>query len=177
MPASGNERERQLSRTVLGVLVSLVFVAVALALWFLVFDRDDSTATGGLTTSASAPTPLALPTVTPLPVLVDSVAPPAAGTTTPLVTPTALPAGLESCSPDRAPSSAATYVVNTGTTPLNQRAEPAVSATLSGTFDPGKTGLIFTGGCVVNSADGYVWWQIFNGTTDVWVASDFVSPE
>jgi hypothetical protein len=36
--------------------------------------------------------------------------------------------------------------------------------------------LVFTGECVVNVADGYTWWKIFNGTEDVWVASAFVTP-
>ena len=45
-----------------------------------------------------------------------------------------------------------------------------------GTFAPAQSGLVFNGDCVVNLADGYVWWGINNGTNDVWVASRFVSP-
>ena len=68
------------------------------------------------------------------------------------------------------------YIVDTNTAPLNQRYEPSVGGAQAGSFDPGQTGLVFTGECVVNVTDGYTWWKIFNGTEDVWVASAFVTP-
>lgn len=188
-PASSADREKvdqpertatrtgtQANRTMLGVLLALLLVAVLLALWALLSRNDDSAA--DITTTR--PTPVIVPTSTPVPsdaaVGVNTVDEPAATPTSiPVATPTPLPEGLQACTTDRAPLVTATYIVDTNTTPLNQRSEPAVSAPQAGTFDPGQTGLVFTGECVVNVGDGYTWWEIFNGTEDVWVASDFVT--
>lgn len=177
-PFGDEERTRpQANRTMLGVLLALLFVAVILALWFLLFDGGDSeSAADG---AEAGPTPLTIATATPQPdessvglsTTDEDVAQP---TATPAATP--LPEDLEACSPDAAPQTTATYIVDTNTTPLNQRTEPAVSGTQAGTFDPGQTGLVFTGECVVNTADGYTWWKIFNGSEDVWIASRFVTP-
>lgn len=178
LPPMMNDRARpQANRTMLGVLLALLFVAVLLALWFLIFDSGDATSSAD---PAPRPTPLTIATSTPVPddsvgiTTTDAVE--AAPTTAPVATATPVPEGFEACTADTAPLTTATYIVDTNTTPLNQRSEPAVSGTQAGTFDPGQTGLVFTGECVVNIADGYTWWQIFNGTEDVWVASDFVTP-
>ena len=73
------------------------------------------------------------------------------------------------------PLTTSTYTVDTNTTPLRQRVGPSVDADQTGAFDAGQPNLVFNGECVVNIADGFTWWQIFNGTEDVWVASDFVT--
>ena len=162
----------------LGVLLALLFVAVVLALWFLIFDDGDSSSSAN---PAPRPTPLTIATSTPVPdettvgVTTTDTAD-ATPTTEPVATATPVPEGFEACADGAAPLTTATYIVDTNTTPLNQRMEPAVSGAQAGTFDPGQTGLVFTGECVVNVADGYTWWQIFNGTEDVWVASAFVTP-
>ena len=181
-----NDRPRpQANRTMLGVLLALLFVAVVLALWFLLFDNGDSSSSSA--PEGTQPTPLAIPTSTPVPSVAisaddttvgitttDSVN--AAPTTAPVATATPVPQGFEVCTTETAPLTAATYIVDTNTTPLNQRASPAVSGTQAGTFDPGQTGLMFTGECVMNVSDGYTWWKIFNGAEDVWIASAFVTP-
>jgi hypothetical protein len=160
---------------VLGVLLALLGVAVLLALWFLLFAGDDANDSAA-ELSTAAPTAIALPTMTAIAITDDGSAAAPATTTVPLTTPTPVPEGFEACAPDRLPSTTGTYVVDTNTTPLNQRSEPAVGAELAGTFAPGQTGLSFTGNCVVNLGDGYVWWEIDNGTENVWIASDFVTP-
>lgn len=179
-PFGDEERPRpQANRTMLGVLMALLFVAVLLAVWFLLFDGDDSeSADDG---AEVGPTPLTIATATPQPDdssvgLSTTDEDGAAPTTEAVATATTLPADLEACASDAAPQTTATYIVDTNTTPLNQRTEPAVSGSQAGTFDPGQTGLVFTGECVVNTADGYVWWKIFNGSEDVWIASQFVTP-
>lgn len=175
----GDSQKPQVNRTVLGVLLAVLFVAVLLALWFLLFDGDDdSTSLDTNDGQGAVPTSLTIPTSTAIPVGEAGALPTSAGapTTAPVMTPTPVPEGFEACDETRAPLTTQTYIVDTNTTPLNQRAEPAVVAEQAGTFDPGQTGLVFTGECVVNLADGYVWWQINNGTVDVWVASDFVTP-
>ncbi len=173
-----NDRARpQANRTMLGVLLALLAVAVLLALWFLIFDNGDDTAAGS--NQSALPTPVTIP-ATPTPVggigvaTTDETA--ATPTTAPVATATPIPEGFEACASTAEPSTTGTYIVDTNTTPLNQRAEPAVSAAQAGTFDPGQTGLSFTGECVVNIGDGYTWWKIFNGTEDVWIASSFVTP-
>jgi len=180
-----NDRARpQANRTMLGVLLALLFVAVVLASWFLLFDNGDSSSSA---TEGTQPTPLAIPTSTPVPSVAngaddttvgvtttDSVD--AAPTTAPVTTATPVPQGFEVCTTENAPLTAASYIVDTNTTPLNQRANPAVSGAQAGTFDPGQTGLVFTGECVMNVSDGYTWWKIFNGAEDVWIASAFVTP-
>ena len=170
-----NEPARpQANRTLLGVLLALLFVAVLLALWFLIFDSGDSSASDSGATPK--PTPLTIATSTPVPDgTAGAAAAPATPSPTPLATATAVPEGFEPCPAGAGPSTAITYIVDTNTTPLNQRAEPAVSSAQSGTFAPGQTGLVFTGDCVVNLEDGFTWWEIFNGTEDVWVASEFVT--
>ena len=165
------------SRTTLGALLAVVVVAVLLALWFLVFDGDDDTSSasgGDTTTSTAAPTPLPIPTSTPTPVAAAPDEP--EPTPEPTTAPTPVPEGFEACGDERAPLLTSTYIVDTVSTPLNQRAEPSVDGELLGSFDPGETGLTFNGECIVNLADGYTWWQIDNGTADVWVASIFVTP-
>lgn len=156
------------SRTVLGALLALLAIAVVLAMWFLLFGSDGDDTSTSLATAA--PTALPIPTSTPVP--------PAAAPTVaePTAAPTAVPSGFEACTGDRAPLVTATYIVDTIETPLNQRNEPSVNGDLVGTFAAGSTGLTFTGDCLVNVTDGYVWWQINNGDQDVWVASDFVTP-
>jgi hypothetical protein len=186
LPPTMNDRARpQANRTMLGVLLALLFVAVVLALWFLLFDNGDSASSSA--PEGTQPTPLAIPTSTPVPSVAigaddttvgitttDSVN--AAPTTAPVATATPVPQGFEVCTTETAPLTAATYIVDTNTTPLNQRASPDVSGTQAGTFDPGQTGLMFTGECVMNVSDGYTWWKIFNGAEDVWIASAFVTP-
>ncbi len=174
-----NDRARpQTNRTVLGVLLAVLFVAIVLALWFLLFDDDSTTATSATT---AGPTPVTIATSTPEPD--DTTVGLSTGdvdeteTTAPVATPTPVPEGFEACSAEDAPATTQTYIVDTNTTPLNQRSEPAVTGTLVGTFDPGQTGLAFTGECVVNITDGFTWWKIFNGTEDVWIASGFVTPD
>ena len=168
-----NDRAKpQANRTMLGVLLAILAVAVLLALWFLIFDRGDSSASGSNGSNA-LPTPVTIPTsvqvaVTPTPIPTTE--------TLPAVTPTPVPEGFEACSEANSPLTTTTYVVDTNTTPLNQRAEPSVASTQSGTFAPGQDDLVFTGECVVNLNDQFTWWKIFNGTADVWVASDFVTP-
>lgn len=178
LPPMMNDRARpQANRTLLGVLLAVLFIAVLLALWFLIFDNDDSTASGD---PAPRPTPLTIATSTPVPddavgVTTTDTAE-TAPTTAPVAAATPVPEGFEVCVDNAVPLTTATYIVDTNTTPLNQRLEPAVSSDLAGTFDPGQTGLVFTGECVVNIADGFTWWQIFNGADDVWIASSFVTP-
>lgn len=179
-----NDRARpQANRTMLGLLLALLFVAVVLALWFLLFDDGDSSSSSA--SQSALPTPLVIPTSTAAPSsttdAVDTTvglnttgAADAAPTTAPFATP--VPQGFEACTTETAPLTTATYIVDTNTTPLNQRADPAVSGAQTGTFDPGQTGLVFTGECVVNVSDGYTWWKIFNGAEDVWIASAFVTP-
>ena len=173
-----NDRARpQASRTLLGVLLAVLAIAILVTLWSFVFNNDDdSTASSS---DAAAPTPLTIPTTPPTPdasvgvTTTDEAS--AEPTTAPVATATPLPEGFEACTDDASPSTTGSYIVDTNTTPLNQRAEPAVTSDQAGTFDPGQTGLQFTGECVVNITDGYTWWQIFNGTDDVWVASSFVT--
>jgi hypothetical protein len=174
-----NDRTRtQGNRTLLGILVAMLGVAILLALYFLIFDNDGTSTASG--SSRAMPTPLTIATSTPAPsVGLSTTAPTAVAsspTTAPVVTPTPVPDGFTACTTANAPLTTNTYIVDTNTTPLNQRAEPAVSGELAGTFAPGQDDLVFTGDCVVNNADGFTWWKIFNGTTDVWVASDFVTP-
>lgn len=159
----------QRSRVVLGVLLAFLLIAVLLALWALLFGGNDSTdlASG----QAPSPTPLTIATATPLPAASPTPVP----TVTPSATTTPIPEGLQACADDNLPLTTATYVVDTNTTPLNQRTEPSIDANREGAFDAGQKGLVFTGECVVNVVDGYTWWKIFNGTRDVWVASDFVT--
>lgn len=162
------------SRTVLGVLLALLILAVVVALWALLTGGDDNVADDNVdVTTAAVPTALPIPTSTPAPA---AVAPEDAPTPTPTPVPTPLAEGFEACGDDRSPLLSATYIVDTLSTPLNQRSEPAVGGELMGTFTPAQSGLVFTGDCVVNLADGYVWWEINNGTDDVWVASRFVTP-
>lgn len=180
-----NDRARpQANRTMLGVLLALLFVAVVLALWFLLFDGGDSSSSSA--TEGTQPTPLAIPTSTSVPSVgtgaddttvgvTTTGSVDAAPTTAPIATATAVPQGFEACTTETSPLTTATYIVDTNTTPLNQRADPAVGGAQAGTFDPGQTGLAFTGECVVNVADGYIWWKIFNGAEDVWIASAFVT--
>jgi len=168
----GDEASRSgnpaMSRTVLGALLALLMLAILLAVWFLLFGGDnDETATS---LSTTAPTAIPIPTSTPVP--------PAAAATAaePTAVATSVPSGFEACSADRAPLVTATYIVDTIETPLNQRSEPSINGDLVGSFEAGSTGLSFTGECLVNITDGFVWWQINNGEVDVWVASDFVTP-
>lgn len=180
LPPMMNDRARpQANRTMLGVLLALLAVAVLLALWFLLFDNGDSSSS---TASTSArPTPLTIATSTPVPsdttVGVNTTDTPAEPdpTAIPAVVATPVPEGFEACTSDAAPLTTSSYIVDTNTTPLNQRDEPSVNGAQAGTFDPGETGLVFTGECVVNVADGYTWWKIFNGSQDVWIASAFVT--
>ena len=162
-----------LSRTVLGVLLALLILAVIVALWALLTGGDDDVADEVDITTAAVPTALPIPTSTPAP---QVVVPDDAPTPTPTPEPTPLPEGFEACGDDRSPLLSATYIVDTLSTPLNQRNQPAVDGELMGTFAPAQSGLVFSGDCVVNLADGYVWWENNNGTNDVWVASRFVSP-
>lgn len=187
IPTLPSEGQRpQTNRTVLGALIVLLLVAVLLALWFLVFDDDEgANGTGDDSALDAGPTPVTIPTSTPGPVIVDAGAgdddESASALPTPLptsvpTTPTPVPEGFEACGTDRAPSTTGTYIVDTSTTPLNQRVGPSVASDLAGSFDPGTTGLVFTGECLVNLGDGFVWWEIETDTATVWVASDFVSP-
>jgi len=177
-----NDRTRpQANRTILGILLALLFVAVLLALWFLIFDSDGGSSSAS-SDNRAFPTAVTIPTSTPDP-LASAVVPAQAAavatavpTTVPAITPTPLPEGFSACTDSTGPLTTSTYVVDTNSTPLNQRTEPSVDADQVGTFAAGKADLVFTGQCVVNVADGYTWWQIFNGTDDVWVASDFVTP-
>jgi len=160
----------QTNRTVLGVLLAILGIAVLLALWFLIFDRGDNSASGP---NAPLPTPLTVATSTPAP---QQASPTSVAVATSAPVATAVPEGFEACTDSQAPLTTTTYVVDTNTTPLNQRATPEVVAAQSGTFPAGQDDLVFSGECIVNLTDNYVWWQIFNGTEDVWVASDFVTP-
>jgi len=169
-PLSDDRGRPQANRTVLGILLALLGVAVLLALWALIFNNGGS----GGSASGALPTPTAVTLPTPGPTVNE--APTAVPTTAPAVTPTVLPTGFEACGVDREPSVTSTYIVDTNTTPLNQRSEPSVDGDLAGTFAPAQSGLSFTGECVVNVADGYTWWKINNGSADVWIASTFVSP-
>lgn len=157
-----------MSRGVLGALVVVLAAAVVLALWYLLTRGDDGTE---VATTPEAPR-IVIPTSTPVPTAV--VGPTVEPTPSPVPTP--VPAGFEACGSERAPLVTATYIVDTLSTPLNQRAEPKVDGELLGTFAPSQSGLVFTGECLVNLADGYVWWKIHNGSQEVWVASDFVTP-
>lgn len=168
----GDRLRPQANRTVLGLLLALLFVAVLLALWFLIFDGDDTAS--DTTVQRDVPTALPIPTSTSGPVISQPAEP--APTPTPAVTPTPIPAGFEACAADRMPLTTTNYIVDTNTVPLNQRSAPAVGADLVGTFDPAQANLVFTGDCVKNVEDGYTWWKIFNGNQDVWIASDFVTP-
>lgn len=169
VPPFSDDRDRpQTNRTVLGILLALLGIAVLLALWALIFNRGESGAFG----SNSQPTPTALTVPTPAPTTEPTVTPVPA----PSVAPTALPTGFEACGTAQSPSTTSTYVVDTNTTPLNQRLEPDVDGELAGTFRPGQNDLAFSGECVVNIDDGYAWWKTNNGTQDVWIASAFVSP-
>lgn len=183
-PSVPSERQRpQANRTVLGVLVVLLGIAVLLALWFLVID-DDGDGSGDAGVVTAGPTPIAVPSSTPTPIP-DAVVATTGGddsleaeaTPAPTTVPTTVPVGFEACAPATAPSATATYIVDTTTTPLNQRILPSVASELAGSFDPGQTGLVFTGQCLVNLEDEYTWWEINNGSADVWVASDFVSAQ
>ena len=183
LPPTMSDRGRpQANRTMLGVLLGLLFVAVLLALWFLIVDNGESSSSSA--NQSGQPTPLVIPTSTPRPSSISS----ADNTTTEATTAdtvdttamtalaaTPVPEGFVACAPGTSPLTAATYIVDTNTAPLNQRAEPAVNGAQAGTFDPGQTGLVFTGECIVNESDGYTWWKIFNGDEDVWVASAFVT--
>jgi len=173
-----NDRTRpQANRTILGILLAMLFVAIVLALWFLLFDRDGS-ASSAAGDDRAGPTPLTIATSTPDPLGSSAGTAPTAAplpTSTPAIPPTAVPEGFTACADGDKPLVTSSYIVDTNTTPLNQRSEPAVSADQVGTFDPAQTGLVFTGDCVVNVTDGFTWWEIFNGTTDVWIASDFVT--
>lgn len=162
-----------MSRSVLGALLILLVVAVLIAMWALLTGGDDEVATADEQVVATVPTALPIPTSTPIPVAED---PATAPTPIPTPVPTSVPDGFEACGDTRSPILSATYIVDTNTTPLNQRDLPSVDGSQVGAFDPGETGLVFNGECVVNLADGYVWWQINNGTADVWVASSFVTP-
>lgn len=160
------ERSRgQNSRLLLGLLMLVLAAAVILALWFLLVDGDDDGAS-----QAAVPTPLTIPTSAPAPTAIPTP------TTGPEPTVTPVPDGFEACGDTRAPRVGQSYLVNTNTTPLNQRTEPSINGELVGSYPPATTGLKFTGNCLVNVADGYVWWQINTDTTTVWVASDFLSP-
>ncbi len=163
-----------LGRTVLGVLLAVLVLAVLIALWALIVRGNDDVAVNASNDDDAivVPTPLPIPTSTPVPATVAPELP----TPTPAIVATPIPSGFEACGDERAPLRSATYIVDTLSTPLNQRSTPSVDADLAGTFDPGQTGLAFTGECVVNLADGYVWWAINNGTADVWIASRFVTP-
>ena len=166
-PAPVNpEPEARSSRTLLGVLLGVLVLAVLLAVLLLITRNNDETAAN---TDAALPTPLPVPTTTPAPVQ------PTAADPTPTPVPTAVPEGFEACDAARSPLVSATYIVDTVETPLNQRLEPSVEGEQVGSFAPGQTGLVFNGECLVNVTDGFVWWQINNGTQDVWVASDFVT--
>lgn len=183
-PDSGSELANRLqsSRTLLGILLAFLICAVLLALWFLLTGEDDEAASETPTTTTTTTTDtgevvavptVAIPASTPTPEAenAQTLAVPTA-----TVVPTAVPEGFEACGLERSPIVTATYIVDTLTTPLNQRAEPSVQGALVGSYDPGQTGITFTGECVVNLSDGYVWWETFNGSQDVWVASDFVTP-
>jgi len=160
------ERARGMnSRLVLGLLMLILAAAVVLALWFLISDGGDDESS-----QAAVPTPLTIPTAQPEPTAIPTP------TTGPEPTPTAVPAGFEACGDERSPIVGQSYLVNTNTTPLNQRTEPSIDGELVGSYPPATSGLKFTGDCLVNIADGYVWWQINTDTTTVWVASDFLSP-
>lgn len=177
-PREPNDTGRaQPSRTVLGALLAVLVVAVLLALWFLIVGGDDddvaSADDDAVEVAVGVPTALPIPTSTPTPAVVADEPVP---TPEPTAIPTPVPEGFEACGDERAPLLTSTYIVDTLSTPLNQRAEPSVDGDLVGSFDPGATGLTFNGECVVNLADGYVWWQIDNGSADVWIASSFVTP-
>jgi len=170
-----NDRTRpQTNRTLLGVLVAMLLVAVLLALWFLLF-QDDSKTTPVSAGGQALPTPLTISTPTPDPAATPTPAPTVAAAA-PVVTPSPVPEGFQACDTASAPLTTATYIVDTNTTPLNQRLSPSVDGEPAGKFAAGETGLVFSGECVVNVSDGYTWWRIFNGSEDVWVASDFVTP-
>lgn len=162
-------KQSQTNRTILGVLLAILAVAILLALYSLMFGNDDGSSADGM------PTPVSIPTSTVVPAQTQEEAAAPVATAPPQATPTAVPEGFEACSTGQAPVTTGTYRVDTNTTPLNQRAAPDVTSEQAGTFSPGTADLVFTGDCVINSADGYVWWEIFNGTEDVWIASDFVS--
>ncbi|MEM7093174.1 MAG: hypothetical protein AAF567_09245 [Actinomycetota bacterium] len=169
-PSDGADRPAT-SRTVLGALLALLILAVVLALWAIITRDDDPVAEQTSTTpEVSVPTALPIPTSTPAPAADEPTAVPV-----PTATPTPVPEGFEACGEDRAPLLSATYIVDTISTPLNQRSEPSVDGELVGAFDPGQTGLSFNGDCVVNLADGFVWWQIDTANGPVWVASSFVT--
>lgn len=178
-PTVPSDRQRpQMNRTVLGALIVLLLFAVVLSIWALLFRDDDDANSGDSTVASAGPTPVPVPTSTPTPVpdavlgtVGEGTQPPAG----PTLIPTTVPVGFEACDPSESPSATASYIVDTSTTPLNQRVSPSVSAELAGSFEPGKTGLVFTGDCLVNLEDELVWWQINNGTADVWVASKFVT--
>jgi len=163
---SALEPEARSSRTLLGVLLGVLVIAVLLALLLLITRNNDENAADA---ADALPTPLPVPTTTPAPVQPTATAP------TPTPEPTPVPEGFEACDVARSPLVSATYIVDTVETPLNQRLEPSVDGEQVGTFAPGQTGLVFNGECLVNLADGFVWWQINNGTQEVWVASDFVT--
>lgn len=176
LPPAMNHRARpQTNRTILGVLLALLLVAIVLALWFLLFDNGESSAADA-NGQGARPTPLTIATAAPIPQDQVVAAGDPAADPTPGATTTPVPDGFQACLADQIPLTTTTYVVDTNTTPLNQRQEPAVSAAQSGTFAPGQDDLVFTGNCVVNVNDSYTWWEIFNGTDDVWIASDFVTP-
>jgi len=180
LPPTMNDRALpQANRTVLGLLLALLAIAVVLALWFLIFDNGDSSTSAA--SQAPRPTPLTIATSTPVPqdtsigiITTEDVEPEA--TTAPVPSSTPVAEGFEACTADASPLTTSSYIVDTNTAPLNQRYEPSVGGAQAGSFDPGQTGLVFTGECVVNVTDGYTWWKIFNGTEDVWVASAFVTP-
>ena len=173
VPSDDEPGRPALSRTVLGVLLALLILAVLITLWALLTGGDDEVADDEVAVATAAvPTALPIPTSTPAPEVVpEETVPP-----TPTAIPTPVPEGFEACGDDRAPLLSATYIVDTLSTPLNQRSEPAVDGELMGTFAPAQSGLVFTGDCVVNLGDGYVWWEINNGSADVWIASRFVTP-
>lgn len=161
-----------MSRSVLGALLILLVVAVLIALWAIVTGGDDDLASNGDQVVTTVPTALPIPTSTPLPIIENAATTP---TPVPTAAPTPVPDGFEACGDSRSPIRSATYIVDTNTAPLNQRDLPSVDGNLVGAFDPGQSGLVFNGECIVNLADGYVWWQIDNGTDNVWIASSFVT--
>lgn len=166
----GERRALRSNRLLLGGLILVLLAAVLLSLWFLLIDNDG---TDEPNIVAAAPTPLTIPTQIPVPT--PTVAPTV--TVEPTTVPTPLPAGLAACTDAQMPVMGNSYLVATATEPLKQRMEPSASAERLGSYPPGTSGLTFTGDCVVNTGDQYVWWQIIENDTAVWVASDFVQPQ
>ncbi len=179
------------NRSVLGVLVVLLAVAVMLALWFLLVDSDDN---GATELSNPAPTPVDIPLSTAVAAdvvestpIADQVSDPApvggqedqAEQNQPEATtavPTPLPDGLTYCEVADLPVTTTSYKVDTNSAALKHRAEPSAQSPQLGESSRATTGLRATGDCAVNTSDGFTWWQLTIDGNTVWVASEFLSP-